>query len=62
MDLLPSGLKDTHHKQGVGSLYPRRMISPLYVTSHPVLWKNSSQPASARSDAASKLLDIPGDR
>ena len=32
------------------------------MTSHPLLWKNSSQPASARSDAASRLLDIPGDR
>ena len=62
MLLPPSGMCDTLHNRVVGSLHPRSIISPLCVTLQPVLWKNNSHPASASSDAASRLLDMPGNR
>ena len=62
MLLLPSGMRDTLHNRVVGSPYPRSIISPLYVTSQSVLWKNNSHPVSASSDAASRFLDMPGDQ
>ena len=62
MLLPPSGMRDTLHNRVVGSLHPQSIISPLYVTLQPVLWKNNSHPASASLDAASRLLDMSGDR
>ncbi len=60
MLLPPSWMNDTLRKWVVGSLHPRSIISPLYVTLQPVLWKSNSHPAAASSDAASRLLDMPG--
>ncbi len=39
MLLPPSGMRDTLHNWVIGSLHPQSIISPLYVTLQPVLWK-----------------------
>ena len=54
--LPPSGMRDTRHNLDASSLHPRSTTSPLYVISHPCLWKKSSQSASARTAADRRLL------
>ena len=56
MLLLPSGMRDTCHKQVAGSLHPQRMISPLCITLQPVSWKISSHPESAIMLAQKQLI------
>ena len=57
---LPSGSNEIRQSLVLESLHPRRMTSPLRVTSQPCLWKNNSQPASASSDAVIRLFLMPG--
>ena len=56
----PSSSKEMRQSFVPVSRHPRRMISPLSVTSHPCWWKKSAQPASTSSDAATRLFLIPG--
>ena len=56
----PFGVKRHPPQSCVWSLHPQRMISPLFVISHPVLWKNDSHPASAKTATESKLCVISG--
>ena len=55
----PSGNKEMRQSFVPVSHHPRRMISPLSVTSHQCWWKKSSQPASMSFDAATRLFLMP---
>ena len=61
MMLFPPSLRsDMRHMLVRMSRQPLMMVSPLNVTSHPVEWKNTSQPASHNTDTETRLLTMPG--
>ena len=61
MTLLPPSLRrEMRHMLVRISRHPLMMVSPLNETSHPVEWKNTSQPASHNTDTEIRLLMMVG--
>ena len=57
MILLPlSGISEMRHMLVVISRHPRTIVSPLKVSSHPCMWKKTSQPASHSTETERRLL------
>ena len=58
----PSSTSLTRQSLFFGSRHPRRMVSPLWMTLHPCLWKKTLQLASQRIATEWRLLTRPGSR